>query len=148
MSQIPVYHQHFFPFNGKTHGDVHGQETLSATRIKGGYYKYLLLGVLVFIKSTLERSTRKASLIMFRLLSSTTITCSGDLLFFSCYWDITVFHLNRAHSGFQIFLPRTLVFIFSCIKIITAGTKSPRTRATNKMFSYSVPLVRHCHVEL
>ena len=90
---------------------------------------------LFFIKSTLERSTRKASLIMFRLLSSTTITCSGDLLFFFLLLRYNGISPKQGTLRFsKSFLPRTLVFIFSCIKIITAGTKSPRTRATNKMF--------------
>ena len=50
MSQVPVYHQYFFPFNGKARGYVHRKETLSTTRIERGNHKYFLIGILVFHK--------------------------------------------------------------------------------------------------
>ena len=37
MTQVTVDYQHFLPFNGKAHGDIHGQERLAAARIERGH---------------------------------------------------------------------------------------------------------------
>ena len=37
VAQVTVDYQHLFLFDGKAHGDIHGQERFAAARIERGY---------------------------------------------------------------------------------------------------------------
>ena len=96
---------------------------------------------LFIMKSMLERSTRNASLMMLRLPSFTTtvfrscrLRCLSSHHFFFVpeYWGISP--MNGMLRFCRSLRPRTLVFIFSFMKMITAGTSSPTANATNRIF--------------
>ena len=100
------------------------------------------LSSLFVMKSILERSTRNASLMISRLPSFTTIALiSGcvfllnpNFFFVLKYWGISPMRGMLRFS--RSLRPRTLVFIFSFVKIITAGMSSPITNATRRIFIF------------
>lgn len=96
---------------------------------------------LLAMKSMLERNTRNASLMMLRLPSFTTMvfmSCrfrclnSHHFFFVPEYWGISP--MNGMLRFSRSFRPRTLVFMFSFMKMPTAGTSNPTANATNRIF--------------
>ena len=90
------------------------------------------------INSRLVRNTRNASLMMSRLpsLTTTALTSCGffpNILFFFLV-NSGISPMNGTVTLSRSFLPRTRVFIFSRMKIMTIGRSSPRANATIKMF--------------
>jgi len=90
------------------------------------------------MNSKLVRTTRNASLMTLRLFSLTTTAHS-----FSCVCRENFFFLRKSSgisptNGIVRFSkslrPRTTVFMFSFIKMITTGISIPRANATSRIF--------------
>ena len=90
------------------------------------------------INSRLVRNTRNASLMMSRLPSLTTmaLTSCGFFLNIPFFFLVNsgISPMNGTVTLSRSFLPRTRVFMFSHIKIMTTGISSPKAHATIKMF--------------
>ena len=88
------------------------------------------------INSRLVRNTRNASLMMSRLpsLTTTALTSCGffpNILFFFLV-NSGISPMNGTVTLSRSFLPRTRVFIFSRMKIMTIGMSSPRNKCDHK----------------
>ena len=93
---------------------------------------------LPIMNSKLVRKTRKASFIMSRLPSLTTMACAScDFTFFLPQMAKGISPIKGTLKPSRSFLPRTRVFMFSRINTMTTGMSSPKAKATKRMFFFT-----------
>ena len=93
---------------------------------------------LPIMNSRLVRKTRKASFMMSRFPSLTTMVCAScDFTLFLPRIDKGISPIKGTLKPSRSFLPRTRVFMFSRMNTMTTGINIPKAKATRKMFFFT-----------
>lgn len=89
MTQVTVDYQHFLPFNGKAHGDIHGQERLAAARIERGHDDDIRC--LILASHELQVGTQYTECLVDDVTAALLDNNGPDFLWFLSITDGTIF---------------------------------------------------------